>query len=606
MSKTLYDYISLTGMSLQELQNLLKSYHLDAPTASVPVSDQAEELLRRYVRFPDALTGYQKAVGDPDSLHVSVNPDGSPPETHSADPEPPPPPSPEESATEKLLLWASAIPVSSEMLLKRAFVPFLKKFRAFSFRNALLCMIVSSSALTALSETAEDAILSGEPSRYDFIGETLRLLRLIYDDGRLLVQSDRKHGEVRTLTDWIEKQLVLQRITVLSCNLVLNAGLKKLFQERHVLIYIMNLTGQGCFKETRLDTPVFESEAQLNFPERNYSGNSGKIPHLGEIVCTESGRRVHLETQLGSAGAEGTVFAVNAVECVKIFHAYIDIPMKIKKIRTLCSHAELLNEKNPVLTRRMAFPQEIVMNFRGEPVGYLMRRFSGITPLSGIQPGELPGFSRRKQIAMAVSLAEMTAFAHQNHMLLCDVLSHANLCFDDRQNAYFLDMDSIAFITGKTLYSSGTGRDEMLSPEHIGRNEGNFFHKSSDDVWAFQTLLFYLLMFASPYSRKECGTLAEDVRNGMYPYQGADGTADASALQKLSRSVSHLPGFLRDDFRESFHFQGKYFPEQYRLNIQHWLNDCLQYQAILPEMMKKDMQSGMAFPEQFRQAGSGY
>ena len=582
MRYTLQDYTALTGMAVQDLSALLKANHIDdSLSADSPVSGETEALLNQYIRFPDALTGAQPAKQK----------------------------SQQELQTELLLQSCSAMPVSSEMLLKQGFLPFLTKFAEACHQNALLRMIVCASAFISLADEAAYALYSDVPEqKHKFLGKILLLLKQLYLADRLNILPDKEYGEVQTLIEYIYKQSVHQQMTVLSVSPKLNPLLAPILAKHSSGTLIMDVDSSGCLSESRKSLPLFSppESAKLYFPDKNYPCFPGKIPHLQDTVFTESGRCLRLSEQIGTGG-EGTVFAVNATECIKIFHFHTNTPLKLKKLRKLCDCTPVLREKNPLLTSRIALPEQIVCTASGEPVGYLMRRFSGITPLDAFQVYDIherhPGFMKKHQIAMAVSLAELTDFMHQNHILLCDALSSFNIFFDDQQNAFLLDMDSVEFVSEQVLYQTGAGHAEILSPEHIGQDHGIFLRKSADDVWVLQNQLFYILTFSTPYARKNCSSLANDVRKGLYPFQnGQNDVTDQPANMRFCYAVSHLSFRLREDFWHSFHHDGQHFQEEHRLSAQQWLKHCLNYQMQLPYMIQEDLQSGILFPDHFRKA----
>ena len=435
--------------------------------------------------------------------------------------------------------------------------------------------------------------------------KVLAVLRQIKDVKCIPDESGSRMNELSSVRYYLRHYCIEQNAIVLSCDLMLNLFLDETAEELKHGFHIMDVSPGGFLKKNGQDA-VFQNPARAEKMLRSTGNFRGCVPEQGDIVRTEDGRFFQLGSQVGHIGAEGCVYHVSHTHCVKIFHFHHNTGEKIRKVRMLCKAYKILYENNPLLMRRIAFPEQIVYNSQMNPVGYLMRQFKGTVPLSNLTFQNvscyIPDFSKSKQIAMALSLCELAVFASQNHLLLGDVLASCNILYDSHCNAFLIDMDSTEFTAGNLLYSAGTGHQNDFSPEHVSSEDVTFRRKPQDDAWALQLRLFFLLVFGYPYARKNpADNFSEDICMGRYPYQNGKSIRTDGITNRLFYDImTHIPEFLREDFYQSFHRNGRHFRQENRLSVQHWFNDCMKYSRILAQMTSEDEESGKFMPNRRR------
>jgi len=352
--------------------------------------------------------------------------------------------------------------------------------------------------------------------------------------------------------------------------------------------------------------------------------NSQKILNKGRITddipdkCVYNAKRepIYLEEIIHKGGAEGVIYQINVRnKCAKIFNDKSCSELKTTKTAIMCQKYSQMYERNPVIMERIAWPEELLYNRKGQIIGYQMKYFKNAVPFSNYNNESfkkyIPNVTKAHQVHMAKSFTEIVLFMHDNNVILCDI-NRGNILFDNNQQAYIVDIDSAQIADQKYVYTSNVGRTELLSPEHIMK-EGikySFVHKKADDVWILQNMLFLMLTpIAKPYLTVKNLTEEEAVARGEYPFQcgenhAVDLAGDRGGVWHII--ISHFPKFLKEDFWNSFHHDGIYFKEANRLTVDDWFDRMLKYESALPKMIERDSESGKFIPTKPKKADESY
>ena len=326
---------------------------------------------------------------------------------------------------------------------------------------------------------------------------------------------------------------------------------------------------------------------------------TGTLPeHPGDVVYDRYEKPIILGgCDPNKSGAEGRIFSYKNNKCIKILFREHITELKIKKLQLMVNAYPEMYHQDAFIMNRIAWPEKIVYNEKGEEIGYIMRFFSETRPLSDYTYDEFPniieGITKTHQVRMAKSFAEIISFMHDNHVILCD-LNTKNVMFDQSLQAYLVDMDSVQIADTEYYYPTRVGTEELLSPEHIEHPDNYaFLHKEADDVWAMQILLFQILTPAGhPYSTTLNKGLKWIVTHGCFPFQA--GTHPAKDYLRDGKGgiwyniFSYLPGFLKHAFWNAFEAEGENFHEDDRLPSAKWLAYIKRYEEELPNMIKKN------------------
>jgi len=403
------------------------------------------------------------------------------------------------------------------------------------------------------------------------------------------------------------------------------------------LIFEKDVTSKGRLANPGKQMKVFEDP--VGKPTAPYSTNPTPvrrgIPNAGEPVFVRQKDKdgnvsmvsILLESEV-SRGAEGAVYKVQSGEkCAKLFFGPSNCEMKIKKIELMCSKFGRLRAMDPLTLDHIGWPEKMLYNANGEPVGYIMSFFNGTIPFSNFGSKNfdtlIPGCDKTHQVTMAVNFSALIDFLHHNNVILCDI-NRGNVLIDPKEiQVYLVDLDSAQIADQSYCYPSNVAVPEFLSPEHVYDEDFTFRRTKADDIWIMQMLLFRMLTpNAEPMLSSED---VEDDRDltgrGLYPYQGGKHHAEEAIRGTMwHQIVSRFPPYVKEMFWESFNGEGMYFHEKYtptvradpsrgvsgspstgRRNARAWLKMMVRYQNDLPQMIQSDPENGKLRPKGYRQ-----
>jgi len=320
-----------------------------------------------------------------------------------------------------------------------------------------------------------------------------------------------------------------------------------------------------------------------------------------------------------SRGAEGIVYCVEDQSlCAKIFFAPSITERKMKKLELLCQEYEQLCSRDNSVMTRIAWPQSLLFNDHHQPIGYLMRRFEGVSSFEHFDTqsyGEFIHEEKEKQIIAAISFVELIRFLHDNNIVLCDI-NRGNLLYDNEQRAYLVDLDS-AQISEKNPYKTENGKayywcypanvatPQFISPEHIDEHVYTFRHSKADDVWSMQYMIFLLLTCCGaflPY-HNDAGSAEgkTDIRKGNYLYKsyysGKYNISEDDSLFRMHCIISRLHTDMQRAFYQSFSGNGEKFRAEKRWPAKVWMIWLIKYYVDLSKMIRKDPEDGEYLPE---------
>lgn len=403
------------------------------------------------------------------------------------------------------------------------------------------------------------------------------------------------------------------------------------------LIFEKDVTSKGHLANPGNQMKVFADPAGK--PKAPYSMDPtpirGGIPNVGETVFAREKDKdgnvfmapILLESEI-SRGAEGSVYRVYSGEkCAKLLFGPSNCEMKIKKIELMCSKFSQLRTMDPLTLDHIGWPEKMLYNASGEPVGYIMSFFDGTIPFSNFASDNfdslIPGCNKTHQVTMAVNFSALIDFLHHNNIILCDI-NRGNVLIDPKElQVYLVDLDSAQFADQNYCYPSNVAVPEFLSPEHVYDKDFTFRRTKADDIWIMQMLLFRMLTpNAEPMLSSEDVEDDRDlIRRGLYPYQGGEHRAEEAIRgTPWHKIVSRFPPYVKEMFWESFNGKGKYFSEKYTLAVRagpskgvpgspstgrrsarNWLSMMVRYQNDLPQMIQRDPEDAKLWPESYRQ-----
>lgn len=510
-------------------------------------------------------------------------------------------------------------------------------------------LIVVSAAVDELKKDAEaDRRRSYLMDNYELFNEMRKRGFLIVLQGSVAKEGLTIGDYIRTKCKGSDSILVLgKNMSLNTCVYLRNEGNmqmgtdgKKHYRSGYIPVEERGISGKGYLQFVKkADDPVFGpigSEKFKIFKGKKYRVNvittkisenklqlRGIIPTVGNDVyefrkSEQKWIPIRLESKLNSGGAEGGIYSISDNElCAKIFKKDSITERKMKKLELLCKKYEFLRGRDNSVIRRIAWPQTILYNEAHEPVGYIMRKFTGTIGFDEIVARKYAQFidnKKENEIIAAVSLVELIRFLHENKVVLCDI-NRGNILFDKQQRAYLVDLDS-AQITDQDnvdisdgvatffCYPANVATPQFLSPEHIYDCSYTFRHHIADDVWSLQYMIFLLLTRCGaywPYSNDATTKEGKnDIAKGNYCYFYNYTTRHIieknDPLYGMHCIISRLPVELQRAFYNSFSGKGKKFKAEHRYSAQVWMIWLVKYYYDLPKMIAEDSENGAFQP----------
>lgn len=307
---------------------------------------------------------------------------------------------------------------------------------------------------------------------------------------------------------------------------------------------------------------------------------------------------IKLGNQIGSGG-EGFVFSTNLKNTVaKVFQPGNATPNKYNKIAALLTKG--------CDCEGICFPSHILLNERGEFIGYLMPQAEGeaISNLLNAQiiKREYPSLTRVDLVRLAISILRQIEYLHSKDILLCDI-NNENILFSNigkpSLKTFLIDTDSyqIEDLLGEV------GVPEYTPPELLGKRLDQVKRTKQNEYFIVATLLFSILLPGQkPYAHiGGTANTAEDIRAGIFPYaHGKEYTGQGAPSKIFRRIWSHLA--YKTYFWNTFHREGNHRAEGKRYDVTFWLNALDKYEKMLVDgtIESEDPEGLKVFPTDFK------
>jgi DNA-binding helix-hairpin-helix protein with protein kinase domain len=211
-----------------------------------------------------------------------------------------------------------------------------------------------------------------------------------------------------------------------------------------------------------------------------------------------TGRIVKLGRQIG-AGAEGAVYEVegNSAEAAKIY--LNGAPRRSAKITEMV-RANLYNA-----SKTTSFPNDILLDARGQLSGFLMRRVTPAHPAfdlyaPGSRKKNFPAANFAFLVRAAGNLARAVAEVHHLGCVIGDI-NPSGVLVNDKAIVYLIDADSFQFPGRTELFKCNVGVAEYTPPELQGCNLSSHERDQLHDAFGLAVLIFqFLAMGRHPYA----------------------------------------------------------------------------------------------------------
>lgn len=229
---------------------------------------------------------------------------------------------------------------------------------------------------------------------------------------------------------------------------------------------------------------------------------------------------LRLGERLGRGG-EGEVFALS------------DDPTRAAKLYTGERAAERAEKLGAMVGSALAagapdvaFPEALITDARGGPLGFLMARIGDAHPMHDLYaPGPrkrvFPHANYAFLVRVAANAARAVAQAHAAGCVIGDI-NHSGFLVADDATLVLIDADSFAFDANGKHFPCAVGVPEYTAPELQGQNLRDVTRTAQHDAFALAVIIFQLLVMGRhPFAGIPVAgdlTIPEAIRAGALAY----------------------------------------------------------------------------------------
>ena len=310
------------------------------------------------------------------------------------------------------------------------------------------------------------------------------------------------------------------------------------------------------------------------------------IPRTGDPVKTEADTAISLGKELASGG-EGTVYLAGQGKVAKIYKTGRLSALTLAKLKLMTA--------KPVGVEDVCWPESLLYNGKGEPVGYLMPQAVGFPLDTSVfkKPlllKKLPNWKRIDLVRLAIRVAEIVDGLHRHNVILGDINPNNILVTPDGQ-VTFVDLNSAQVED----YPCPVGMVNFTRPQHHGKDFESYLRDFDDDRFALAVMLFMILVPGKPpYSHTGGGEPGENIRKKNFPYPVGDKIASGMPDGPWRFIWSHLSRRVKEAFSDAFTKDKLRSPAQwiavlrmYEQAIEKSLMDLEQGNDIFPDRGKR-------------------
>ena len=330
--------------------------------------------------------------------------------------------------------------------------------------------------------------------------------------------------------------------------------------------------------------------------------NLTQIPEVSSRVKTSGGREYVL-TGIIAHGRKSIVYETESggktgEYAAKIYSPEFCTVRQLEKLRLIVSLG--------LKCKGVCFPEEVLLNERGEFCGCLMPRADGgsIEELFCTAPEfarRFPDWKKPDMVLLTMNILDRIKYLHDNGVIVGNLVPE-NIMFMSTEEIYFIDTDSWQY----REFPCPDGNVYFTPPELLGRDFRTFLRTMGNENFGVAVLVFMLMMQGlPPYASFERDLPEEEIRAGRFPYTVGEFKAikNYKAPSMEARKIwSHLVRQLKDTFMQTFHEKGNHSAEKTRYSVDQWIKDLSYYYACLPKMIKTDPDSEEIFPKDTRKA----
>lgn len=336
----------------------------------------------------------------------------------------------------------------------------------------------------------------------------------------------------------------------------------------------------------------------VDYPDSVVS--SGKIPKEGDQVYAVIQKKNIRLTRLLASGGEGSVFETSNPDVVcKIYQSSRLTLYRLEKLRKMV--------ESEFSCKGICWPTDVVLNENHRVVGYLMERAKGFELQKSIfMPPLLKkhfgNWTKKDTVRLSITILEKICYLHHHNILIGDI-NPFNILVVSPTEVYFVDTDSYQI----EEFPCPVGTINFTAPEVQKRDFGKTLRTAGNERFAVATLLFMLMLPGKPpYAQQDGDDPITNICKMDFSYPFGEKSNKKTPAGPWRFCWSHLPYRIKEDFYETFRYDGKYAKENERLTASHWLDLFKEYYYLLDsgKLQTQDPEAIKLFPTRFKIVGS--
>lgn len=320
----------------------------------------------------------------------------------------------------------------------------------------------------------------------------------------------------------------------------------------------------------------------------------------------EKRHKIKLIKKLGSGG-EAAVYTTDTQYVAKIYHmGKLNKRKKAKLDLMISKHLSYPGICYPICN---------LYNANNEFVGYLMPKAEGTSLQSSLVNRArlrklFPHWRKRDLVELAITILTKFSYLHKHNIVLGDI-NPFNILVKSSKEVYLVDTDSyqiagfpcpvgtITFTPQEVLLAN----KEYKQRYHESRTYDQYLRSFATDNFAIAVLLFFIVMSGkNPYALQGGDSIEENMLAMDFSYALDDVVDEKTPKGSWGFIWSHLPYFIKQDFYNTFHHDGKLSTAKTRLSVDTWLAHFKRYLMLLDNgsLGKQDMMSEVLFPTRYK------
>lgn len=229
-------------------------------------------------------------------------------------------------------------------------------------------------------------------------------------------------------------------------------------------------------------------------------------------------------------GGEGAVFEINGStsSVAKVYHQ----PMAERRALKVRAMASLADD---TVRKFSAWPQSLLSNQQGRPVGFIMPRVSGHKEIHVLygpksRKDQFPEANYKFLVHTAANVTRAFAYLHERNCVVGDI-NHGGILVSPQATTVVIDCDSFQYTNGTDRFLCEVGVPDFTPPELQGRSLANVVRTPNHDGFGLAVLIFHLLFmgrhpFAGRWRRQGDMPMEQAIKEFRFAFSRTNPSGD--------------------------------------------------------------------------------